>query len=151
MIYHRIFALAIFASLLVATAAAQSVKGTYRGMFVCEKMKASPDILHVPLDLAIRGDSVQAARPLFNWNGTRVLGSELGSGTIDSDGKLHMTSNCTIGGVSYQGDYSGTLTAKGGTFTGTQSWHDAQGNEGSRTCTAALVPAPKSSDESAQQ
>jgi hypothetical protein len=124
-------------------AGAQSPEGAYRGMFVCEQMPAGPDVLHVPLDVVIRSGNVQSARPLFNWNGTRVLGSELGSGTVDADGKLQLTSHWFLRGITYDGQYSGTLTPTGGTLSGTQSWHLAGGNAGSRTCTAALVPAPK--------
>ncbi len=47
-------------------------------MILCEKMKVSPDILHVPFDLAVRGDVVQSARPIFDWSGRRIVGNELG-------------------------------------------------------------------------
>src|SRR6478752_3144125 len=93
---------------------AQSIEGTYRGTLVCEKMPASPDILNAPLDVSVRGNSVLFARPLFNWNGTRVVGSELGTGTIDAEGKVHLTSSWYNGGIAVQGDYSGTLTKTGG-------------------------------------
>ena len=130
-------------SLLTSAAGAQSLEGAYRGMFVCEQFKGSPDILHVPLDLAVRGGNVQFARPLFNWNGTRVLGSELGTGTIDADGKLHLTSQWDSRGVTFRGDYAGTLTPTGGTVMGTQSWTGPEGKRGNRTCTAAFVVAPQ--------
>jgi hypothetical protein len=130
---------AVFCS---APAGAQSLDGAYRGMFVCEQMLGGLDVLHVPLDVVIRNGAVQSARPVFNWNGTRVLGSELASGTIDAEGKLQLMSNWYLRGVAYDGRYSGTLTSTGGTLSGTQSWRGG-GNLGSRTCTAALVPAPK--------
>jgi hypothetical protein len=101
------------------------------------------DILHVPLDLAIRGSEVQFARPLFNLRGTRVVGSELGVGTTDPDGKVHLTSAWVFRGVAMKGDYSGTLTPAGGTLVGTQTWHGRDSIHGSRTCAAALVAAPK--------
>ena len=41
---------------------AQSLPGAYRGMFVCEKVPGSADILHVPVDLVIHGDTVQSWR-----------------------------------------------------------------------------------------
>jgi hypothetical protein len=128
---------------------AQSLEGAYRGMFVCEKVQTSPDILRVPVDLKISNGNVQFARPVFNWNGQRVVGSELGSGTVDADGKLHLASDWTFRGITYRGDYNGTLTASGGTLSGTQSWSAPQVN-GSRTCTAAVVPAPKGQHAAAQ-
>jgi hypothetical protein len=81
-----IAAAAVFCSTSVL---AQSLDGAYRGMFVCEQMPGGPDVLHVPLDVVIRNGAVQSARPLFNWNGTRVLGSELASGTSTP------TANCS--------------------------------------------------------
>jgi hypothetical protein len=112
-------------------------------MFVCEKLKAAADILHVPLDLTVRGDSVQFARPRFNLDGTRVIGSELAFGNIETDGKVHLTSEWYFRGVTLTGDYSGTLTPGGGTLTGKQTWRGPEGASGSRHCTAALVAAPK--------
>jgi hypothetical protein len=39
------------------------------------------DILRVPIDLAVEGNKVQFARPLFNLTSTRVVGSEMAAGT----------------------------------------------------------------------
>jgi hypothetical protein len=111
----------------------------YRGTFVCEKAPGSADILKVPADLAIRGDQVQFARPLFNLRGTRVLGSEMGAGSIDPSGTVHLTSTWSIRGITVRGDYRGTLTQSGGALTGTQSWRGLDGAGHSRTCQVALV------------
>jgi hypothetical protein len=119
----------------------QSLANAYRGMFVCEKLPAAADILQVPFDLAVRGNEVQFARPLFNLAGTRVLGSELGAGTVDTGGKVQLTSTWDVRGITVHGDYSGTLSPNGGTLTGTQSWHGPEGGDHSRTCQVALVPA----------
>lgn len=113
----------------------------YRGMFVCEQQRGSADILHVPVDVAVRGSEVEFARPLFNLRGTRVLGSELGGGSADASGKVHLTSTWEYHGIIVHGDYSGTLTPSSGTLTGTQSWRGPGGEELSRTCQVALVPA----------
>ena len=127
----------------VPVARAQSFDGAFRGMLVCEKMPAAVDMLTAPLDMTIRGNNVQFARPLFNLTGTRVVGSELGSGTIDAQGKLHLTSNWHRFGVTFESDYSGALTKTGGTFSGTQSWRDEKNNSGKRNCTAAFLLAPQ--------
>jgi len=146
--FHRlaITALAATAFLPLSASAqdAQAIKGPFRGMMVCEKMPTSPDILRVPFDLVVDNTNVRYARPIFNWNGRRVLGSELGNGTLDGDGKIRLVSGLRIGGVTYRTEYNGTLTAKGGTLTGTQSWQGGRGGKGSsRTCVAAVVPAPQ--------
>jgi hypothetical protein len=138
------FALAIIVvtSMIASPVSAQSLDGPYRGMYVCEKMKISPDILRAPIDLVVSGSAVRFGRPLFNWNGTRVTGTEMAAGTIDG-GKMHLTSEWFARGFTFQGAYDGTLNPSGGTLTGTQSWHGPDGENGSRTCTAALVVAPR--------
>jgi hypothetical protein len=142
----RVFAVAALAvgSLISANASAQALEGKFRGMYVCEKLPTTRDILRAPLDLVIDRGNVQFARPLFNLDGTRVVGSVLGRGTINGDGDLHLTSEWSYLGITAQGDYSGTLKSTGGTLVGTQTWSGPEGTAPiSRTCTAALVPAPK--------
>jgi len=89
---RSVLAAAASTALLCGVASAETLDGAYRVMLLCEKMKASPDILHVPLDLVLHGSDATFARPIFNWNGRRVLGSELGSGQIGSDGRIHLPS-----------------------------------------------------------
>jgi hypothetical protein len=111
-------------------------------MYVCEKLPTTRDILLAPIDLVIKGDNVQFARPLFNLNGTRVVGTEMATGTINSEGQLHLTSEWTFLGNTANGDYSGNLTKTGGTMMGKQTWTGSGGAAPVvRTCTVALVPA----------
>jgi hypothetical protein len=121
--------------------AGRSLATAYSGMIVCEKAPGAADILRVPLDLVIRGDDVQFARPLFNLDGTQVLGSELGAGSADASGKTHLSSTWDFRGTIGHGDYSGTLLPNGGTMTGTQTWNVSEGEVRSRTCQIALVRA----------
>jgi hypothetical protein len=87
---------------------------------------------------------------LLNQLATQVVGNEIAHGTSDPDGKIHLTSTWHNGGV-FRAEYSGTLTASGGTFTGTQSWRGPRGQNGSRTCTAAFVQLAASDQPSPQQ
>lgn len=144
------FAIIVAAAMSGGSVKAQSLDGPYRGMYVCEKMKISSDILRAPIDLVVNGTSVRFGRPLFNWNGTRVTGTEMATGTVDG-GKMHITSEWFVRGFAFQGAYDGTLTSSGGTLTGTQSWHGPDGESGSRTCTAAIVAAPRPQRPVAQQ
>jgi len=141
----RILVLAAVAAgpLLSSDASAQSLQGKFRGTYVCEKLPTTRDILRAPLDLAVDGGGVVFARPLFNLDGSRVAGSELGRGTIEDSGRLHLTSEWSILGNTARGDYSGTLASTGGTLTGTQTWTGADGSAIRRACAAALVRAPK--------
>src|ERR1051325_3219325 len=110
-------------------------------MIVCEKVAIARDILHVPFDLIVRGQTVSFGRPVFDLGG-RLAGSELGSGSIDADGKLHAKSMRVFLGQTVESEYGGTWSATGGTLSGKQSWHGTKG-DASRNCHIALVPAPK--------
>lgn len=132
-----------------ASAQVQSLDGAYRGMIVCEKVEIARDILHVPFDLTVHGTAIQFARPVFNLKGDRIFGTELGTGSIDAEGKVKAASTRVFMGQTVESEYSGTLTAHGGTLSGRQFWHGTNG-EGSRNCHIALVPAPKAEEKAAQ-
>jgi hypothetical protein len=119
-------------------AAAEPLDGTYRGMIVCEKLNTTQFMLRAPFDIMIAGKTVIAARPVFNRRGTLVVASEIATGTVGDDGTIKLVSNWKAGGSSYQGNYGGTLTDKGGTLTGTQAWTMPEGQQ-TRNCTAAVV------------
>ena len=90
----------------------------------------------------VRGTAVVFARPVFNFGGTRVLVSELGGGSINNEGKLHLESQWSILGNVAQGDYTGKLTEAGGTLAGVQTWTRPDGSGAvKRTCYIAVVPA----------
>ncbi len=141
--HRRIASFGVYFLLLAATAALaapsseEAARGPYRGMYVCQTKVGVPGIFHVPIDLVIRNGTVEFSRPLLNRSATRVVGNEMASGTIDADGKVHLTSTWYNGRAIFHADYSGTLTPSGGTFMGTQTWRGIV--NGSRTCTAALV------------
>jgi hypothetical protein len=150
------FALAVTVAapaVLATPADAQSFEGTYQGSYVCERTAATRGVLRVPIDLVVNGANVRFGRPLFNMAGTRVTGTELASGTIDGTGNVHLASGYDVMGFAVRGAYEGTLGPHGGTLTGTQSWRWPDGNNGSRTCVAALVPtqsAPRSAGPQAR-
>ena len=153
---HRRIALFGIFSLLLAAAPAlaaptgeQAVEGPYRGSYVCQTRLGVPGIFHVPIDLVIRNGTVEFSRPLLNWNATQVVGNEMASGTIDADGKMHLTSTWYNGRAIFHADYSGTLKPSGGTLMGTQTWHGPV--NGSRTCTAAFVQLAPTNQSPPQQ
>lgn len=143
-VVHKSFLAGLaISTFLAATANAQGLEGKFRGLYVCGKLPTTRDILRVPIDLIVHGDSAEFARPLFNLNGTRVLGSELAAGAIDQKGVLHLSSTWSYLGNTAEANYTGTLTPAGGTLTGTQSWSGPNGiTPVDRTCVAALVRVP---------
>ncbi len=68
-------------------AAAETFDGAYRGMIVCEKLNTSQFMLRAPFDIMITGKTAVAARPIFNRQGTFVVGNEIATGTVGDDGK----------------------------------------------------------------
>ena len=127
------------ACVAAATSAhAEGFEGTYRGSFVCEKLKQGPDMLRAPFDMSISGKTVVFARPVFNRNGSRVVGSELATGSVEENGTLQVKSEWTAAGFGYQGSYSGAINGKVGTLTGTQAWKTRGGTE-TRNCTVAFA------------
>jgi hypothetical protein len=94
----------VVGTFVAITANAQTIEGKFRGMYVCEKLPTTRDILLAPIDLVIKGDNAQFARPLFNFDGTRVVGTEMAAGTINGDGQLHVTSEWSFLGNTANGD-----------------------------------------------
>jgi hypothetical protein len=133
------------ALILAGSAEAHALEGKFRGMYVCSKLPTTRDVLRAPIDLLVRDNAVQFARPLFNLDGTRVVGTELAAGTVDGDGTLHLTSEWSFLGNISKASYTGALTPAGGTLTGSQNWTGPDGATPlSRPCAAAFVPAPES-------
>lgn len=151
MLNRRLFVLAALGSFVSGNASAQAVEGKFRGMYVCEKLPTTRNTLRAPLDLEVKGESAHFARPLYNLDGSRVVGNELASGTVDASGRLHLTSRWSYLGNTSNAEYSGTLTPTGGTLMGTQTWTGPGGGEPvRRTCTVAVVPANAKSPSPSQ-
>ena len=112
--------------------------GHYQGMFVCEKLPVTPMFLRAPLDIIVLGNDVRFARPMFNPEGNRVLGTEMASGMLAADGKVLFTSKGNGLNATFVGSYSGTLSVAGGTLTGTQVFTSPNGSH-TRNCHAAFV------------
>jgi hypothetical protein len=122
----------------------KSIEGAYRGSIVCAHLPGTIGILRGPLDIIVSGTTVVAARPIFNRDGSRVVGSEIATGSVNADGTLHLSSSWAAGNTSFKGTYSGTLNETGGTLTGTEAWTSLPDNGGnaSRACYGAYVRGP---------
>jgi hypothetical protein len=113
--------------------------GHYQGMFVCEKLPTVPTFLRAPLDIIVAGTDVRFARPMFNPEANRVVGTEMASGTLAADGKVVLASKGTAASnAAFVGNYAGTLSLSGGTLTGTQVFTTPNGSR-TRTCHGAFV------------
>jgi hypothetical protein len=117
-----------------------SVEGTYQGTLVCEQMPYAAGPLRAPLDISVTGNTAKFARPIFTLDGGRVVGSEVGSGSLDQDGTLHLVSNWVSNNTAFEAKYDGVITPKGGVLSGVQSWV-LGGEPHARPCFAAIVKA----------
>jgi hypothetical protein len=97
-------------------------------------------MLRAPRELIIHGSQAVFARPIFNANGLPVVGSDLAFGTVESDGKLHLTATWENGRGGFTSHCSGALKPTGESLIGTEIWRAPDGLTQTRTCTAALVP-----------
>jgi hypothetical protein len=119
-------------------AMAEGRDGDYRGTMVCTKLNNSQFMLRAPLDITISGKTVLAARPVFDLQGRFVVATEIATGSIADDGAISFNSKWHGGASSFAGSYSGRITDKTGTLTGTQDWTTVNGKE-TRNCSAAIV------------
>jgi hypothetical protein len=160
MVRKRILVIGLSALVLAASATialAQntgnpSFDGAYRGSLVCDQLPGTHGILRAPLDMTVNGGNVVAARPIFNLDGSRVVGTEIAIGTVGTDGALHLTSNWAVARGSFKGTYSGTLAATGGTVTGPEEWtrSPTDGGNATRMCYGAYVKGPSQERNSHQ-
>ena len=137
--------LAISAPAIGSAQEQQSLDGAYWGSIVCEHLSGTLGILRAPLDVIVTGTAIIGARPIFNRDGSRVVGTEIATGTVNADGTLHLTSTwASGGGGDFKGTYNGMLTTTGGTLTGTEAWTRSLANGGntSRPCYGAYVKGP---------
>jgi hypothetical protein len=143
--------IAILACFGCLSADAQPLPAKFRGAYVCAKLPTTRGILRTSLDLIVDGGSAWFARPLFNLNGTLVVGSEIAFGAVDGNGELRLTSQWSYLGDSAAGDYRGTIGASGGTLIGAQTWTRPGTPPVRRHCVLALVPAPDASAANPEQ
>jgi hypothetical protein len=130
----------------------QSFDGAYRGNLVCDQLPGTHGILRAPLDMTVNSGSVVAARPIFNLDGSRVVGTEIAIGTIGADGALHLASNWIVARGSFKGTYNGTLAATGGTLNRSEEWtrSPADGGKATRMCYGAHMKGPSQERTSPQ-
>jgi hypothetical protein len=135
-------AIAATAAIFLPMTPAQAMTGKFRGEYMCGAMPNVPGLLRTPIDVTVDGDKIQFARPLYNIEGSRVVGTELASGDIAADGRVKLQSQWAWHGATANARYGGALTELGGTLVGDQVWSRDDHSE-TRTCVAAVVPVPK--------
>jgi hypothetical protein len=124
----------------------QSFDRAYKGSMECDQIPTSAGILRTTLTMTVRNGRVIASAPVFDIDGLHLITSAVAAGTLDAGGVFHLGYTISTRDAEFHGNYSGTLTATGGTLTGTQVWTQATGGESvTRTCTGIVfeVEPPK--------
>jgi len=88
------------------------------------------------MSVIVTGNSILFARPIIH--SPQINSNEVAMGTVAGTG-FSMTSSGTEYGTHYEGKYTGTLIASGGTFVGTQSWTIGEGAPQTRSCAGAFM------------
>ena len=80
---------------------------------------------------------------MFDLDGREQIWSAVASGAVDAEGRLQIGHTVYERGATFHAEYTGMLTATGGSLTGTQVWTRASAAEEiTRTCTGILVRVP---------
>jgi hypothetical protein len=122
-------------------ALAQSFDGKWTGDISCAKLSFTKGTMKAQLDMAVASGKATYARDVFNADGTRVVGTEEGSGTVAANGAIKLTAIWKSVGdrprYTYTASYNGTLSGNQGTLRGTQIWTFDNKTE-NRACSIVL-------------
>ena len=120
---------------------AQSFDGKWTGTISCAKLSFTKGALKVAMDMTVSGTSATYAREVLNADGSRIVGTEEGTGKVATDGKLDLTATWKSADerprYTYTASYSGTLSGRSGAIRGTQVW-SFDGKTENRSCSIAL-------------
>src|SRR6266705_7162282 len=117
------------------------VRRQVTGTISCAKLSFTKGALKVAMDMTVSGTSATYAREVLNADGSRIVGTEEGTGKVAADGKLDLTATWKSADerprYTYTASYSGTLSGKSGAIRGTQVW-SFDGKTENRSCSIAL-------------
>ena len=133
---------ALVGLLCLSASAASAAPTKFRGEYICGATRGWAGQLRTMFDATVDGDKIQFARPLFNPDGSRVVGVELAEGKVDADGRVVLDARWSMRDNVANAHYVGKIADSGGTILGQQVWTNG-GRSTSRPCAAAFVPAPK--------
>jgi hypothetical protein len=132
---------AVYAVMTMNAAFAQSFDGAWKGEISCAKLSFTKGPLKVPMDLTVSGGKATYSRDVLNADGSRIVGTEEGTGTVAADGAISLTaiwkSAAEKPRYTYTASYSGNLSGDRGSLRGTQIWSFDRKTE-DRSCSITL-------------
>jgi hypothetical protein len=127
---------------LPAATAAEGFDGKWTGTISCAKLSFTKGPFKVPMDMTVEKGAATYVRDVYNRDGTQVVGTEEGTGTIGDGGKLTLTgtwkSTIERPRYSYTASYEGSFKGNAANLKGTQVWKSVDGKTENRACTIAL-------------
>jgi hypothetical protein len=121
--------------------AAETWDGTWRGQMTCAKLSFTKGSQNVPVEVVISGRRVTFARKVWNQDNSSVVGTEEGSGEVDANGEIRISSVWKSTGANphftFNASYLGSLQIGAGSLNGTQVW-TFDGKTENRGCSLSL-------------
>src|SRR5262249_54702051 len=107
---------AVISCALASTAQAQSLRRAYKGNLECEETPARTSLAIIVDDGIVTADA-----PTYDMDGL-LLSPIIAGGRVDSAGVLYFGYTVDVRKAVLRATYTVTLSAAGGTLTGTQVW-----------------------------
>jgi hypothetical protein len=139
----RFLAIAAAGALLLPSSSAltQTFDGKWTGTINCARLSFTKGPLNVPMEMMVSGPAAAYARDVLNVDGSRIIGTEEGTGTVGADGKVSLTATWKSADerprYTYTATYAGVLNGKSGAIKGAQVW-SFDGKTENRNCTITL-------------
>jgi hypothetical protein len=122
-------------------AAAEGFDGKWTGTFSCAKLSFTKGPLKVPMDITVANGAVTYARDVLSADGSRIISTVKGTGTIGADGKITLSETWKSADerprYTFTASYAGTVSGNSANIRGTQVWSFDRKTE-NRACTIAL-------------
>jgi hypothetical protein len=120
-------------------AMAQSFDGAWKGHMTCAKLSFTKGTQKVAMTVAVAGGRATYTRKVYNRDNSAVVGSEEGSGKVESDGAIALTATWkgTNPKTTYTASYRGAIKGNAASLHGTQVWTH-NGKTENRDCAITL-------------
>jgi hypothetical protein len=139
---HFMFVTSIAAGCLLQTpAAADDFDGKWTGTINCAKLSFTKGPFKVPMEMTVDKGAASYVRDVYNKDGTQVVGTGEGTGTIGEGGKLTLTGR---GSPPSSGRATPTRrpirarSRRSPRASKARMWKSADGKSENRACTIAL-------------
>ena len=128
-------------ALHTSAVAAEGFDGQWKGTISCAKLSFTKGPFKTAIDMTVDKGAVTYTRDVYNRDGSRVVGTEEGKGTIGDGGKLTLTATWKSTEerprFTYTASYDGSFKGNAANLKGTQVW-SFDGKTENRACTIAL-------------